>query len=86
MVDRSHGPIVVREGFDITHSVVGLVEDALVGYDELNVGLDLVLAEQAETGNPESHGGAMLPFTEDLQQIVRKTPPQRRSTQPLPRR
>lgn len=63
---------ILKEGLALGFENVGLVEDALVGYDELNVGLDLVLAEQAETGEPESHGGAMLPFTEDLRLIARK--------------
>lgn len=63
---------ILKEGLALGFENVGLVEDALVGYDELNAGLDLVLAEQAETGEPESHGGAMLPFTEDLQKIARK--------------
>ncbi|KAJ2973189.1 hypothetical protein NQ176_g6751 [Zarea fungicola] len=62
---------ILKEGLALGFENVGLVEDALVGYDELNVGLDLVLAEQAETGEPESHGGAMLPFTEDLRLIAR---------------
>lgn len=63
---------ILKEGLAMGFENVGLVEDALVGYDELNVGLDLVLAEQAETGEPESHGGAMLPYTEDLKQLARK--------------
>ncbi|KAJ3474987.1 hypothetical protein NLG97_g9621 [Lecanicillium saksenae] len=63
---------ILKEGLAMGFENVGLIEDALVGYDELNVGLDLVLAEQAETGEPESHGGAMLPFTEDLRKISRK--------------
>lgn len=63
---------ILKEGLAFGFENVGLVEDALVGYDELNVGLDLVLAEQAETGEPESHGGAMLPFTEELKRAARK--------------
>ncbi len=63
---------ILKEGLALGFENVGLVEDALVGYDELNVGLDLVLAEQADTGEPESHGGAMLPFTDDLGKIARK--------------
>ncbi|TQW00928.1 TMEM1 family protein [Cordyceps javanica] len=63
---------ILKEGLALGFENVGLVEDALVGYDELNVGLDLVLAEQAETGEPESHGGAMLPYTDDLKQIARR--------------
>jgi hypothetical protein len=63
---------ILKEGLARGFENVGLVEDALVGYDELNIGLDLVLAEQAETGSPESHGGAMLPFTEELRDMARK--------------
>lgn len=63
---------ILKEGLALGFENVGLVEDALVGYDELNVGLDLVLAGQAETGEPESHGGAMLPFSEDLRKIAHK--------------
>ncbi|KAM3504966.1 hypothetical protein MY11210_008147 [Beauveria gryllotalpidicola] len=63
---------ILKEGLALGFENVGLVEDALVGYDELNVGLDLVLAEQAEIGEPESHGGAMLPFSDDLRNITRK--------------
>lgn len=63
---------MLKEGLARGFENVGLVEDALVGYDELNVGLDLVLNEQAATGSPESHGGAMLPFTEELKGIAQK--------------
>ncbi|KAF1729768.1 Trafficking protein particle complex subunit 10 [Beauveria bassiana] len=63
---------ILKEGLALGFENVGLVEDALVGYDELNVGLELVLAEQAEIGEPESHGGAMLPFSDDLRNIARK--------------
>ncbi len=64
---------ILKEGLARGFENVGLVEDALVGYDELNVGLDLVLAEQAAMGSPESHGGAMLPFTEELRNIALKS-------------
>ncbi|OAR02718.1 hypothetical protein LLEC1_03349, partial [Akanthomyces lecanii] len=63
---------ILKEGLALGFENVGLVEDALVGYDELNVGLDFVLAEQLDTSEPESHGGAMLPFTEDLGKLARK--------------
>lgn len=63
---------ILKEGLARGFENVGLVEDALVGYDELSVGLDMVLNEQAQTGEPESHGGAMLSYTEDLQQVVIK--------------
>lgn len=57
---------ILKEGLARGFENVGLVEDALVGYDELSVGLDLVLQEQAEGGSPERHGGALLNYTEDL--------------------
>lgn len=63
---------ILKEGLARGFENVGLVEDALVGYDELSVGLDMVLAEQAQTGEPESHGGAMLAFTEELREMASK--------------
>ncbi|PKS06268.1 hypothetical protein jhhlp_007015 [Lomentospora prolificans] len=63
---------ILKEGLARGFESVGLVEDALVGYDELSVGLDLVIAEQATSGEPESHGGALLPYTDDLKAAVEK--------------
>ncbi|KAK5991780.1 Trafficking particle complex subunit 10-like protein [Cladobotryum mycophilum] len=63
---------MLKEGLARGFENVGLVEDALVGYDELNVGLDAVIHEQLETGSPEAHGGAMLSYTEELKVIVEK--------------
>lgn len=63
---------ILKEGLARGFENVGLVEDALVGYDELSVGLDMVLAEQAQTGEPESHGGAMLSFTQELREVAKK--------------
>lgn len=63
---------ILKEGLARGFENVGLVEDALVGYDELGVGLDMVLAEQVQTGEPESHGGAMLAFTEELREVAKK--------------
>lgn len=57
---------ILKEGLARGFENVGLVEDALVGYDELSVGLDSVLEEQAQEGSPESHGGALLGYTEEL--------------------
>lgn len=57
---------ILKEGLARGFESVGLVEDALVGYDELSVGLDAVLREQAATGSPESHGSAMLSYTQEL--------------------
>lgn len=63
---------ILKEGLARGFENVGLVEDALVGYDELGVGLDTVVREQAESGSPEKHGGAMLPYTEDLRKAAKR--------------
>ncbi|RKL49606.1 hypothetical protein BFJ72_g1065 [Fusarium proliferatum] len=62
---------ILKEGLARGFESVGLVEDALVGYDELSVGLDSVVNEQADEGSPTRHGGAMLSYTEDLKEIVK---------------
>ena len=63
---------ILKEGLARGFENVGLVEDALVGYDELSVGLDAVLKEQAAVGAPESHGGAMLDYTTELKNLAVK--------------
>ncbi|KAF4584050.1 Trafficking protein particle complex subunit 10 [Ophiocordyceps camponoti-floridani] len=63
---------ILKEGLARGFESVGLVEDALVGYDELAVGLDLVMHGQAMTGLPEQPGGAMLAYTEELKQLLRQ--------------
>lgn len=57
---------VLKEGLARGFESVGLVEDSLVGYDELAVGLDTILREQAATGTGAEHGGSFLPYTKDL--------------------
>lgn len=57
---------ILKEGLARGFESVGLVEDALVGYDELSVGLDTVIQEQATSGDAERHGGSLLDHTEDL--------------------
>jgi hypothetical protein len=57
---------VLKEGLARGFESVGLVEDALVGYDELSVGLDSIVREQALGGSAAEHGGSFLPYTEDL--------------------
>ncbi|KAG5990520.1 hypothetical protein E4U43_004264, partial [Claviceps pusilla] len=64
---------ILKEGLARGFENVGLVEDALVGYDELGVGLDTVIREQAESGSPEKHGGAMLAYTEDLKRMAKRS-------------
>ncbi|KAJ9133253.1 Trafficking protein particle complex subunit 10 [Pleurostoma richardsiae] len=63
---------ILKEGLARGFESVGLVEDALVGYDELSVGLDTVIQEQALAGDPEAHGGALLSFTEELKKSAQK--------------
>ncbi|KAJ4269909.1 hypothetical protein NW762_001580 [Fusarium torreyae] len=63
---------ILKEGLARGFESVGLVEDALVGYDELSVGLDSVINEQADEGSPTRHGGAMLSYTEDLKKVIDK--------------
>lgn len=57
---------VLKEGLARGFESVGLVEDSLVGYDELAVGLDAIIREQAAMGGGPAHGGSFLPYTEDL--------------------
>lgn len=57
---------VLKEGLARGFESVGLVEDALVGYDELAVGLDAIVREQSTTGSGAEHGGSFLEYTEDL--------------------
>lgn len=59
---------VLKEGLARGFESVGLVEDGLVGYDELAVGLDLIIREQSTAGSSAEHGGAFLLYTEDLKQ------------------
>ncbi|KAH8602782.1 TMEM1 family protein-like protein [Bisporella sp. PMI_857] len=64
---------VLKEGLARGFESVGLVEDALVGYDELAVGLDAVVREQTLTSSGPAHGGLFLPYTEDLKRLVEKS-------------
>ncbi|KAL1838812.1 hypothetical protein VTJ49DRAFT_2205 [Mycothermus thermophilus] len=63
---------ILKEGLARGFESVGLVEDALVVYDELSVGLDSVIKEQAVSGDADAHGGALLAFTEDLKELAQK--------------
>ena len=63
---------VLKEGLARGFESVGLVEDALMGYDELSVGLDAIIREQASMGSGAQHGGSFLPYTNDLKQQVEK--------------
>ncbi|OJD31917.1 tmem1 family protein [Diplodia corticola] len=64
---------VLKEGLARGFESVGLVDDALVGYDELSVGLDTIVREHAADG----YGGSFLENTEDVKKqflVCRKTP------------
>lgn len=63
---------ILKEGLARGFESVGLVEDALVGYDELSVGLDAIIQEQAAADFAETHGGSLLPYTPDLKKIAQK--------------
>ncbi|KAF2128920.1 hypothetical protein P153DRAFT_317387 [Dothidotthia symphoricarpi CBS 119687] len=56
---------ILKEGLARGFESVGLVEDALLGYDELSVGLDTVIRDQANGGS-DTQGGVMLKHSEDL--------------------
>ncbi|KAH0559500.1 hypothetical protein GP486_003985 [Trichoglossum hirsutum] len=62
---------VLKEGLAKGFESVGLVEDALVGYDELAVGLDAIAREQAGGGSGGGHARTFLAYTEDLWQQAR---------------
>jgi len=63
---------VLKEGLARGFESVGLVEDALVGYDELAIGLDAIIREQTTSGSSPQHGGSFLPYTEDLKQLAER--------------
>ncbi|KAI9836242.1 MAG: hypothetical protein M1819_001579 [Sarea resinae] len=56
---------VLKEGLARGFESVGLVEDALLIYDELSVGLDSIVRDQA-TEISNGLGGPFLSYTEDL--------------------
>lgn len=63
---------ILKEGLARGFESVGLVEDALVGYDELSVGLDAIIQEQAVAGSAEAHGGSLLSFTPELKELAQQ--------------
>ncbi|KAL2257614.1 hypothetical protein VTK26DRAFT_9406 [Humicola hyalothermophila] len=63
---------ILKEGLARGFESVGLVEDALVIYDELSVGLDAIIKEQAMGGSAETHGGALLSYTDELKDLAQK--------------
>lgn len=54
---------ILKEGLARGFESVGLVEDALLGYDELSIGLDTVIREQA---SEQAQGSVLLQYSEDL--------------------
>jgi trafficking protein particle complex subunit 10 len=63
---------ILKEGLARGFESVGLVEDALVGYDELSVGLDTVITEQVVAGSADTHGGTLLNFTAELKELTER--------------
>lgn len=63
---------ILKEGLARGFENVGLVEDALVGYDELSIGLDTVVGEHGNTGAPERHGGVLESYTDELKRVAEK--------------
>lgn len=64
---------ILKEGLARGFESVGLVEDSLVGYDELSFGLDAIIQEQAAAGSSEVPGGSLLAYTDDLKQLAQKS-------------
>lgn len=54
---------ILKEGLARGFETVGLVDDALLGYDELSVGLDTVIRDQAKD---DTQGGVILGHSEDI--------------------
>ncbi|PGH17177.1 hypothetical protein AJ79_01315 [Helicocarpus griseus UAMH5409] len=62
---------ILKEGLARGFEHVGLFEDALVGYDELAVGLDAALRDQL-VAEGDQHGGTFLNYTKDIRDKVEK--------------
>lgn len=56
---------ILKEGLSLGFENVGLYEDALIGYDELSVGLDTALLDRTK-GLGDQHGGTFLTYSRDL--------------------
>lgn len=61
---------ILKEGLARGFESVGLVEDALVGYDELSVGLDSLFHN--DTTDSTTPNLAIRPFAEDLKETLEK--------------
>lgn len=62
---------ILKEGLARGFENVGLFEDALVGYDELAVGLDAAIRDQLQ-GESEQHGNALLTTSKTWVEIAKK--------------
>jgi hypothetical protein len=63
---------ILKEGLARGFESVGLVEDALVGYDELSVGLDAIIEEQTVAGSAAAHSDVLLAYTDDLRRLAQR--------------
>jgi trafficking protein particle complex subunit 10 len=60
---------VLKEGLAKGFENVGLLDDAMAGYDELSAGLDAVVKEQAM--RDEGDQGTLLPFSKEMKDKLR---------------
>ncbi|RMZ72823.1 tmem1 family [Pyrenophora seminiperda CCB06] len=58
---------ILKEGLARGFESVGLVEDALLGYDELSIGLDSVIRDQS---SEQAQGSVLLSYSDDLYQTA----------------
>jgi hypothetical protein len=74
---------ILKEGLARGFESVGLVEDALLGYDELSIGLDSVIRDQA---SEQAQGSVLLSYSDDIYQIAAGISQQTRESpsEPLP--
>lgn len=64
---------VLKEGLARGFESVGLVEDALVGYDELSVGLEAITKQQSSGAIGAATASAFAPFTQDVKGLIEAT-------------
>lgn len=60
---------ILKEGLAKGFENVGLLEDAMMGYDELSAGLDAVVKEQAMRDDGDQ--GTLLPFSKEMKDLLR---------------
>jgi hypothetical protein len=60
---------ILKEGLARGFESVGLVEDALLGYDELSIGLDSVIRDQS---SDQTQGSVLLSYSDDLFQTTKE--------------